>query len=412
MNILHLVSGELTGGAARGAYWLHKALVRNGIHSRILNKSLAGHEIRDPDIEVVPDTGISRLKAKIGRFPVLLYRSREKRLFHTGFTGFNFLKTDAYKWADIIHLHWINNGFIDTKSLAGTSKPVVWTMRDMWPMTGGCHYSMDCNRYTTGCGNCPQLHSKRNPDLSSYVVRRKARYVPKHVKLVGISRWLCECARHSFLYRDFDIRMIHNGIDVSEFTPVSKETARSGLEINTNKKIILIGAQHTSDFYKGFDKFMAATRLLDKNKVFILLFGETDPAAVGNLGIEYRNLGFIYDTSSLQAAYSAADVFVAPSRMDAFGKTLAESLACGTPVVCFDATGPRDIVDHKVNGYRARPFEHSDLAAGITWVLADRERHRQLCLEARKKAETSFDINRIAIQYAELYQTLLDNQEH
>jgi glycosyltransferase involved in cell wall biosynthesis len=410
MNILHLVSGELTGGAARGAYWLHKALSKSGVHSRILNKSPGGQKVRDADIEVVPNTGISRLKEKAGRFPVLLYRSREKRLFHTGLTGFNFLKSDSYKWADIIHLHWINNGFVDIKSLAKTKKPVVWTMRDMWPMTGGCHYSMDCNRYTTGCGSCPQLHSKRSPDLSSYVVQRKARYISTHVKLVGISHWLCECARNSLLYRDFDVRMIHNGIDISEYTPASKESARSGLKIDTNKKIVLIGAQNTSDFYKGFDKFMAAARLLDKDKVFLLMFGESDLDAVGSLGIEYRSLGFLYDTSSLKEAYSAADVFVAPSLMDAFGKTLAESLACGTPVVCFDATGPKDIVDHKTNGYRATPFEHEDLAAGIMWVLADTERHRKLCLEARKKAETSFNIDNIAMQYSDLYQTLLSPQ--
>jgi len=411
MNILHLVSGELTGGAARGAYWLHKALLKSGIQSRILNKSPASQNTRDPDIEVIPNTRISRLKEKAGRFPVLLYQSREKRLFHTGLTGFNFLKSDAYKWADIIHLHWINNGFVDIKSLAKTKKPVVWTMRDMWPMTGGCHYPLDCNRYTTGCGSCPQLHSKRNTDLSSYVVQRKARYIPRHVKLVGISHWLSECARNSFLYRDFDIQMIHNGINVSEFAPVSKESARSALKIDTKKKIVLIGAQNVRDFYKGFDKFMAAAPLLDRGKVFLLIFGETDLDAVDSLGIEYRSLGFLYDTVSLQKAYSAADVFVAPSLMDAFGKTLAESLACGTPVVCFDATGPKDIVDHKTNGYRAIPFQHEDLAAGIMWVLADTERHRQLCLEARKKAETSFNIDNIAMQYSDLYQILLNSPE-
>lgn len=408
MNILHLVSGELTGGAARGAYWLHKALLKSGVNSRILNKSPCDQHTRHPEIETVPDNSISRLKDKAGRFPILLYRSREKKLFHTGLTGFDYLKTESYKWADIVHLHWINNGFVDVKSLAKTQKSVVWTMRDMWPMTGGCHYSMDCNRYTTGCGKCPQLHSNRTPDLSSFVVQRKSRYIPSRVKLVGISHWLCECARNSLVFRDFDIRMIHNGIDISEYTPVSKDKARSGLNIDTNKKIVLIGAQNTGDFYKGFDKFMAAARMLDRNKVLLLIFGETNLEAIDSLGIEYCNLGFLYDTSKLKEAYSAADVFVAPSLMDAFGKTLAESLACGTPVVCFDATGPRDIVDHQVNGYRAIPFEQEDLAAGIMWVLQDDERHRKLCIEARNKAETSFNIDNIASQYVELYRSTLN----
>lgn len=132
-----------------------------------------------------------------------------------------------------------------------------------------------------------------------------------------------------------------------------------------------------------------------------------DVNIVNKAGFEYKGLGFLHDTVSLRLAYSASDVFVAPSLMDAFGKTLAESMCCHTPVVCFDATGPKDIVNHKLNGYLAKPFDTSDLATGINWVLSDENRHKELCVKAREKAVACFDIEKVAGQYAELYREIL-----
>ncbi len=132
-----------------------------------------------------------------------------------------------------------------------------------------------------------------------------------------------------------------------------------------------------------------------------------DESIIKESGFDYKSLGFLHDTISLRLAYSASDVFVAPSLMDAFGKTLAESMACGTPVVCFDATGPRDIVDHKVNGYKASPYMAEDLAAGIDCVLSDENRHKELCINAMEKAVACFDIKKVARQYAALYREVL-----
>jgi glycosyltransferase involved in cell wall biosynthesis len=114
----------------------------------------------------------------------------------------------------------------------------------------------------------------------------------------------------------------------------------------------------------------------------------------------------------LRQAYSAADVFVAPSRAEAFGKTLAEAMSCGTPVVCFDATGPRDIVEHKRDGYKAVPFEPSDLARGIRWVLGQTpEAYTQLCRHARERAQRCFDSRVVAQQYAIVYRDLLGQSD-
>ena len=125
--------------------------------------------------------------------------------------------------------------------------------------------------------------------------------------------------------------------------------------------------------------------------------------------MSHAHLGFLSDTLSLRLLYAAADVFVAPSLMDAFGKTLAEAMACGTPVVCFDATGPKDIVEHRVTGYKATPFDPADLAAGIQWVLdLPREWHDALRRDARERAVKRFDSRVIAGQYKALYEEMLE----
>jgi len=224
---------------------------------------------------------------------------------------------------------------------------------------------------------------------------------------VGISNWLSEKSKQSFLLRNLDVRTIHNNINTRDFFPIDKQFARKILGISTDKKIIFAGAQNINDFYKGFGKFIKAIKLLDKNKYCLCFFGRLHTGVIDPLGFEYVNFGFLHDNISLRLLYSAADVFVAPSLMDAFGKTLAESMACGTPVVCFNATGPKDIVDHLINGYKATPFDSSDLAEGIRWVLNSPD-YTALSRNAREKVLRCFDSKVVAKKYIELYKSVLD----
>jgi glycosyltransferase involved in cell wall biosynthesis len=186
-----------------------------------------------------------------------------------------------------------------------------------------------------------------------------------------------------------------------------KAEARDLLGISKGRKVILAGAERPDAYWKGFDLFkeaLQATKVLDP---LVLLFGNVPEDMLSEANVDVKSLGMINDRNLLRTAYSAADVFVAPSRMESFGKTLAESLATGTPVVAFDATGPRDIVDHKVNGYLAKPYEVEDLAAGIRWVLSH-ENPKLLAENAVKKAR-SFDITVIAKNYADLYERKLSS---
>jgi glycosyltransferase involved in cell wall biosynthesis len=410
MNILHVIGGDLSGGAARGAYWLHQGLLAHGVDSHVLTSSKETYG--DKTVTTVSADKKGRLatiiRAQLDAGLLRMYRNRQRVIFSTGLLGYDFSRTKIYKQADIVHLHWICGGMVNMGHLAKMKKPMIWTMRDMWPMTGGCHYSMECMGYTSGCGSCPQLRSTRQKDLSRLVFWRKKMYLPHNMKLVGISHWLSDCARQSALFQDFDVRTIHNNFSSQEFFPIDKSVARQMLGVPANKPVVLAGAQDMKSFYKGFDIFLQAEQSLDAD-VMLLFFGKLDQTATDSLKHDFISLGFLHDTISLRLAYSAADLFVAPSKMDAFGKTLAEAMACGTPVVCFDATGPREIVDHQVNGYKAEPFDPRDLSKGIDWVLNYPEPEK-LSKAAREKVIREFDSHVAASRYVQLYEEVLEMQ--
>lgn len=409
IKVLHVVAGDLNEGAARGAYWLHQGLLKYEVESRMI---VQYDDSKDPAVKQIYDNKFHNLlvlsRIVLDRLPVILYHKREKSIFSTGISGFDIRKLSDYQWADIIHLHWINNGMINVKLLNKIDKPIVWTMRDMWPMTGGCHYSMACRGYEYRCGNCMVLKSDNKHDLSRYVLKRKEKYYPENLHFVAISSWLRGCAEKSHLLKYFYIDLIPNGVDTKEFFPIDKKTARKILGIPMGKKIVLVGAANINDKYKGFDKFRNSISH-SKEEYFFLFFGKLNDEDLNGLNIDYKSLGFLKDNISLRLAYSAADVFVAPSIQEAFGKTIIESMACSTPVVAFDATGPRDIIDHKNTGYLAEPFEPEDLARGIDWVLEDAERCHQLSYQSKTKVENEFSVSVVAQKYIQLYKKIIYN---
>ncbi len=262
-------------------------------------------------------------------------------------------------------------------------------------------------KYKTGCGNCIQLSSKYKNDISQYVINRKLKYYPKNIKIVGLSNWISNVARDSKVFKSFDIRVINNNINCDIFYPVDKILARKKLGIETNKKIILTGALLNESVYKGFSKFIQSLNFIDYETNYLIFFGDMDEKDVSSTNFEYKDYGYIKDKNLLRLIYSAADVFVAPSIMDTFPKTLMESMACGTPVVCFDATGPKDIVDHKLNGYRAKPYNICDLANGVNWIT----KHpipQELSTNARIKAKSVFDSKVVAQEHLKLYKEITD----
>lgn len=409
MKVLHVVGGSLEDGAARGALWLHRALLASGVDSRILVREPPPG---DPSATSPALNGAQRLLWRLGTkldaAPLRLYPRRQRRMFSVGRLGLDLAREPAYAWADIVNLHWVNNGMLALARLPAITKPLVWTLRDMWPFTGGCHYAMGCRRYVHGCGACPQLGSVSANDLSAVAASWKHRFVPAGTVIVAISRWIGECARASLALGHLDIRVIPNSIDTTLFYPVDKAAARARLGLPVNARIVLSGSVAPAVFYKGYDLWQAAARDLRDQGMITALFGRHQPHPDDPPGV--LTFGQVRDDARLRDLYAAADAFVLPSREEAFGKTGAEALACGTPVVAFDASGPRDIVTHQLTGYLARPFEVDDLVAGVRWVVADPERADRLSRAAAEDAARRFATAVAAAEYGNLYAELVERR--
>ena len=214
-------------------------------------------------------------------------------------------------------------------------------------------------------------------------------------------------AEESDLLRNFNLKTIHNNIDLENFNFIDKKKARSTLKISTSKKIILYGAQNPQSQRKGWNIFLDTISMLDKSKYFIMIFGNFwSGADLDRIGIEYKSLGFIDDRNLLNTIYSSSDLYVFPSIQEAFGKTWAEAMACGLPIVCFDNTSAAEYVSHKVNGFVVDNISSKDLKKGIDW-MSEETNEKKNFKDRSKNQLMKFDSKNIAKQYIELYSKLL-----
>jgi glycosyltransferase involved in cell wall biosynthesis len=410
MKILHISTSDTNGGAARAAYRLHKGLLNININSQMLvqEKFSDDKTVNAPKIRLFQ--GIARSKLTFDALPLKFYRQRARTTFSLQWVPDRILSEVTRINPDIINLHWINAAFVQIETLAKLKRPLIWTLHDMWAFTGGCHCSLDCDRYKASCGRCPQLDSNKDYDLSSWIWQRKAKaWKDLNLTIVTPSSWLAKSAGSSSLFYDFPIEVIPHGLDIQKYRPINKRIAREVLNLPQDKPLVLFGAiQATSDKRKGFHLLQAALLELSKadwkDKLDIVIFGQAQPGNQGaDLAFNAHYLGYLQDDLSLALTYSAADVMIVPSYQESFGQTASESLACGTPVVAFNATGLKDIVDHQQNGYLAKPYEVEDLAKGIAWVLENSDRHQSLSHCARKKAEKEFTLEIQAHRYLTLF---------
>jgi glycosyltransferase involved in cell wall biosynthesis len=320
-------------------------------------------------------------------------------------TGRRILAADP----DIIHLHWINAGFLSIGSLSAFEKPIVWTMHDMWPITGGCHYAGRCRRFESNCGRCPALGSSRSRDLSRLIWDKKsAMFDGLDLTVVTPSTWLAEQAAKSSLFEGVDIQLIPNGIDTSLYSPYENTVAKEELKLNSDSSKILFGAANIDDQRKGAGHLFSAIRNLHQriSDFELVLFGTSESGVPDDLVSCTRNLGRITD-EQLRRLYSAADVYVVPSLEDNLPNTVMESMAAGTPVVGYDTGGIGDMIEHAQTGYLAEHGAIDDLADGIAWVLDDPDRREHLGRQARARAEERYNIETVAHQYHALYEDIL-----
>lgn len=413
MNALLLSRSDIEFGADRAAYRLHRGLQNIGLTSRMLvqNKLSGDRSVISPEGNLTKK--LLNFRETFDAWPVKFYRQREDTMFWPGWFPDQIKSKVAQIEPDIINIHWICRGYMQIETLAKLNQPVVWTFHDMWGFTGGCNYTDDCDRYKSGCGNCPQLNSNRERDLSRWIWQRKAKsWKNLNLAVVTPSQWLAAETRSSSLFKNVlqnvRVEVIPNGIDTEKYQPFDRTIARKILKLPADKQLVLFGAiSATSDRRKGFHLLEPALQSLSKSgwhdKIELVVFGSSRPSNEPDLGFCCHYLGKFSDDISLALVYAAADLFVAPSLQDNLPNTVMEAISCGTPCVAFKIGGMPDMIDHQQNGYLASAYDIEELAGGIAWVLENRDRHQKLCHQAREKAHAEFTREIQARRYLSLF---------
>ncbi|MEM7657135.1 MAG: glycosyltransferase family 4 protein [Bacteroidota bacterium] len=415
MKILFASTRDLQGGAARATHRLFLGLRALGIEVEML---VLRKSSRHPNIHaatgIVPKLGQIALPSVDSQFKARRYPHAPKGNFSTGWSSYPFAKRVREFQPDLLHLHWVTDGFLPLKALEQLNLPTVWTLHDMWPFTGGCHYTGDCERLTKGCGQCPSLASSSLKDASATQHQRKQRIYGKldHLAIVGISRWMTAQAQASGVFSSqTSFHTLPNGLDTSVYKPLPKAIAKAFFGISPEKKVLAFGAVNsTGNRRKGFHLLKEALGQLPQDlPTELLVFGSDGQGQEPLANFPIRYLGHLHDDYSLAMLYSAADVMVVPSIQEAFGQTVIEAMACETPVVGFDATGIRDVIQHQETGYLAQPFDAADLAQGIEQLLRNTEQNQRLGQQARHWVEEHCALPVVSRQFQQLYQAVLQS---
>lgn len=419
MKVLHINTYD-TGGAARACIRLHLGLLEEGVDSKILllhqtnNKIKKAHKYAPP-----PPNGFVKFKKKAERilrelnldFSLSNYKLKLLKERPEGFdffsfndTPFNLAAHPLVQEADIVNLHWTSE-FLDYATFFNNnSKRIVWTLHDMNPFTGGCHYSEGCTGFESSCNVCPQLKASKAVSYSARILGAKDRAIRQidNLTLVALSRWLLLQSQRSKMFSGFTHCLIPNGVDANIFKPLDKEYSRAVLGLSLSSKIALFVADSLTRHRKGYSLLLKTLeRIGNKEDIVLCAVGESSGRVAQNL-IE---VGAISDDRLMSIAYSAADVFVIPSIEDNLPNTVLESLMCGTPVVGFATGGISDMVINEKNGYLCEAVTPESLEFTIIKFFQNQEK---FCREdIRSHALLKYDVLIQAKRYKELYQKLL-----
>jgi glycosyltransferase involved in cell wall biosynthesis len=344
-------------------------------------------------------------------------RSKDIRfIFSLANTGEDITRDPNFREADIIHLHWINAGFLSLRSLQkifDSGKPVIWTFHDMWTFTGGCHTAFECVRYREECGECPYLKKPRSGDLSHRVWQRKMRlFRNRSFTAVAPSHWLASCSMESSLLKDRPVEVIRNPVSAEVFKPVEREEAARALGLVPDKKYILFTAANVKNIIKGFTYFVEAINQLhselgDDPTVEIIVLGNTTGTEAGMFPFPTHILPYMKAEEDMARVYALAHLFVLPSLQESLSLTTVEALLSGTPTVAFRTGALPELIDHKKNGFLA-PLRSSDgLCEGMKWILEHGD-YDALSRHTREKAAEMFSEEKTSLAYLELYRKHLN----
>jgi glycosyltransferase involved in cell wall biosynthesis len=433
VNIIHVNASDIGGGAARAAYRIHRSLMELGADDGLQSQMLViSQQTDDPSVFSWAAGGPGAIWAKLQpHLSHWVFRSSNATLHSLAWPATGLGKELRHRHRqgldDLVHFHWLGDSTISIEEIGCLKMPLVWTLHDQWAFCGAEHYtspplageaaSSDARFAEAYSPESRPLH-ETGPDCNRRTWLRKCRAWRYPIQIVCPSTWLADCARRSTLMRHWPITVIPNPIDLSAWAPWDQRHARDILHLPQECPLVLFGAMGgTADPRKGADLLMQALRILRDQLVDtplagleLVVFGQSPPAQSADLGFPIHYIGRLHDDVSLRLLYTAADVFVIPSRQDNLPNTGLEAHACGTPVVAFRTGGLPDIVSHRVTGALAEPFDPYSLAAEIRWVLESPERLHLLGAVARQRAERLWGPKRVAGLYQQLYRQALQNR--
>ena len=417
MRILIVNTAERTGGAAIAANRLLHALNHNGVEATMLVRD---RKTDSPSVASIEPSWRLRANFLWERGIIWLANGLSKRnLFQVDIAnaGTDITRMEVFRQADIIHLHWVNQGFLslgDLERIMASGKPVVMTMHDQWYFTGICHYSGDCDKYQSQCCHCPMLtRGGIGIDLARRVFdRKRAIYNGKALAFVGCSRWIADLARKSPLTQGHLVTNVPNAIDTDVFTPLDQAAARERHGLPADKRLLLFGAQRITDERKGFRYLKEACEHLMQDRpdlaseMGVVVLGGDAQAVKSALPLPVYTVGYLNNEAEIAQLYNAVDLFVTPSLQDNLPNTIVEAMACGTPCVGFHVGGIPEMISHEQDGYVARYKDSNDFAHGIAWCLDD-NRLATLRQQARAAALATYAEPIAARNYQQVYRTLL-----
>lgn len=419
MKIVHISTADIQGGAAKAAFRLHEGLsaLKEGSSMYVAHKfsndpstTSYNPENRLP-LRLVRAFRKERLRRCL--LPYAATRPGGYEHFRHHRTEFGREVLDQLPPADVLNLHWIAD-FIDYEQFfprATRAYPILWTLHDMNPFTGGCHFDHACGRFADACGACPQLGSNRKFDLAFQIWTQKRklfdRIRPDQLSLVAPSTWLAKEVERSSVLGHFTTTVIPYGVDTDLFRPrLSQISARRALEISDDAFVVLFLAEYAENRRKGFALLdRALGELTGTDNVQLLSIGKGFPATTAR--IPHRHLGTIENDTLLSTIYSLADVFVIPSIQDNLPNTVLESMACGTPVVGFDAGGIGEMVRDGETGCLVPTEDVQALAAALLATRRDPVWRTAMAARCRETVLARYTLVLQARRYLQLYHQLI-----
>jgi glycosyltransferase involved in cell wall biosynthesis len=416
-------------GAGSAAWRLHHSLCQIGRESKLCvlfkgrvdnsvcvvpTQPAATHKAIDchlnPGIpSTIPDRNDRRWSSLLSRYP---HHRTDAEIFSDAYSELQLWNVSEVASADILHFHWIA-GFVDYHRLPriAAGRPIVWTLHDMNPFTGGCHYAETCERYKDSCGMCPILGSQNVRDDSFRTLEIKRNGIQQtNIYVVAPSQWMIDCAKESSCFKDKQCSTIKPGLNLNVFMPRRSQDLRNRIGLSGNKKLVLFGAATIENPRKGYRFLREALTIIAKqyqqDDIILGTFGKVPDGF--DFGISYRvvKFGLVADTAALVSIYSAADVYVLPTLSDNLPNTLIEALACGIPLVSFKSGGVPEIIRHKETGWCAAPGNSKDLAEGIHWVISESGPWEQVSKRCRDSACTQYNQEYSAQAYGDIYDSL------